>query len=176
MRILVLVVGSLLAVVSFGAHAGKLYKWVDNRGNVSYQDSPPPPGMGRVEEKNLREQRGANPGTVRGDRPSVVLYVAAKCAVCDIARNYLSKRKIPFAERNISADPKAQEELKARIGSSVLPVPVITIGTKLSTEYSQAWLDSELAAAGYGNASGQQAEGQAENQAEGGQPAEGRQQ
>ncbi len=37
-----LVLGALIAASAAGAHAGKLYKWVDENGRVRYGDSIPP--------------------------------------------------------------------------------------------------------------------------------------
>ncbi len=62
-------------------HSVKLYKWVDQAGNVTYQDHPPPSGSGAVEEKNIDPDQNAlkftiptvpvnttpvNPGSTRG--------------------------------------------------------------------------------------------------------------
>ena len=43
----------LLVALTTTAHAVKLYKWVDEDGRVTYQDRPPPPGTGTIEEKNI---------------------------------------------------------------------------------------------------------------------------
>ncbi|MFQ5995674.1 MAG: DUF4124 domain-containing protein [Acidiferrobacterales bacterium] len=41
------------------AHAVKLYKWVDEEGNVTYQDRPPPPHHGgKVKEKTIDPDAG----------------------------------------------------------------------------------------------------------------------
>ncbi len=39
-------------------HAVKLYKWVDEQGNVTYQDQPPPANASEVEEKNIDPNEG----------------------------------------------------------------------------------------------------------------------
>ncbi len=39
-------------------HAVKLYKWVDERGNVTYQDRPPPANASEVEEKDIDPNAG----------------------------------------------------------------------------------------------------------------------
>ncbi len=52
----------LVAVIGLGAtplavHAVKLYKWVDEEGNVTYQETPPPAGFGQVEVKDIDPDR-----------------------------------------------------------------------------------------------------------------------
>lgn len=41
------------------AYSVKLYKWIDEAGNVTYQDHPPPSGRGAVEEKNIDPDQNA---------------------------------------------------------------------------------------------------------------------
>ena len=53
----------LVAIIVLGAtplavHAVKLYKWVDEAGNVTYQDKPPPPGTDVVKEKTINPDEG----------------------------------------------------------------------------------------------------------------------
>ncbi|MCR4302493.1 MAG: glutaredoxin family protein [Sulfuricaulis sp.] len=131
------------------AQAGTLYKWVDSQGRVSYHDQPPPEGSGyRVEEKTVR---AAARSVSDQDKPEsnvpVILYSAPKCASCDLARLYLDKRKVPYAEKNVESDVKLQEELKEKSGS--LSVPTIIVGTKVMKGYLESLLEGELDAAGY---------------------------
>lgn len=128
----------------------KLYKWVDKYGNISYQDRPPPPGSGYVEEKDVQTSKGktgAADASGAAQKSPVVLYLIPQCSSCDLARAYLQKRKVPFAEKNIKGDFKLQEELKAKAGE--LSVPVILIGEKVLKGYTEAWLESELDQVGY---------------------------
>lgn len=39
-------------------HAVKMYKWVDEQGNVTYQDRPPPANASKVEEKHIDSNQG----------------------------------------------------------------------------------------------------------------------
>lgn len=142
-------VAVIALLMSLGAQAGKLYKWVDADGNVSYQDKAPPEDNGKVEYKDLGKEKAAKPDGLDdlAGRVPVVLYAIPKCAPCDMARNYLKGRGIPFADKDASTDIAVQTELRNRTGS--LSVPTIVIGDKIIGEYSQAWLDSELNQAGY---------------------------
>lgn len=144
-----LLVAVMALLLSFGVHAAKLYKWVDANGNVSYQDKPPPEDNGKFERKDLGKEKNAKPEGLEelAQRTPVVLYAIPKCAPCDLARNYLKTRGIPFADKDASTDIEVQTELRKRAGS--LSVPTIAVGEKVISEYSQAWLESELNQAGY---------------------------
>lgn len=147
---LIVVLATTLAVAP--AYAAKLYKWVDERGNVSYQDRPPPEGVGRVEEKTVREGRGVDSGspaaTEAATKSPVTLYMVPKCSPCDAARVYLKKRGVPFTEINVSEkNPQAQQEMVKKIGE--LSVPTITVGSKIMQGYVESLLAGELDQAGY---------------------------
>lgn len=148
--VLVLALG-LMLIAAPQAFAAKLYKWVDQHGNVSYQDQPPPPDKGKVEERYVGERAPAAMDNAAADAAAsaapVVLYSAAKCTPCDSARAYLRGRGVPYAEKNVQADRSLQKELLQKTGQ--LAVPTIMVGNKVMQEYSQAWLESELDQAGY---------------------------
>lgn len=133
------------------AQAGKLYKWVDRDGNISYHDKPPPAESGyRVEEKPIstgEKPKKGDPNAKVAEKFPVVLYSAPKCESCNLARTYLEKRKIPFTEKNVEVDLTLQEELKKKIG--VVSVPTITVGEKVMRGYLESLLEGELDAVGY---------------------------
>ncbi len=142
----------LAGLIATPALAARLYKWVDERGNVSYQDRPPPEGRGRVEEKNLRDGTGGDSGNPAAAeaaaRAPVMLYMVPRCNPCDAARLYLKKRGVPFTEINVSEkNPQAQEEMRKKVGQ--LSVPTITVGGKVMQGYVESLLAGELDQAGY---------------------------
>src|SRR5216684_6560463 len=148
MRQIFAIVLVLVAFAVTPAHAAKLYKWVDKNGNVSYQDSPPPPDAGRVEERNLATGSPAIKGKDDvAEKYPVVLYSVPKCSSCDLARAYLQKRKVPFSEKNVENDRKAQDELKEKAKS--VSVPTILVGEKVMSGYMESLLEGELDQAGY---------------------------
>ena len=55
--VIYLLLATALAVST--AQAEKLYKWVGKDGKVSYQDRPPPPDAGTVQETDLSARRSA---------------------------------------------------------------------------------------------------------------------
>jgi glutaredoxin len=155
---------ALLLMISAPVQAERLYKWVDQYGNVSYQDKPPPEGSGRVEQKNMRTKDTGAGGDV-GSKAPVTLYSAPKCTQCDIARMHLKKRKVPFSEIDVSEkNPEAQQEMVKKVGE--LLIPTLTVGSKVMRGYLESLLDGELDAAGYPKAAakappeGETAEGQ----------------
>lgn len=142
-----LIVLLLASLIAAPVSAARLYKWVDERGNVSYQDRPPPEGKGRVEEKTLRE--GGGPATAEAAaRAPVTMYMVPKCGPCDQARAYLKKRGVPFTEINVSEKHlQAQQDMIKKIGE--LSVPTITVGSKIMQGYIESLLAGELDQAGY---------------------------
>lgn len=137
----------VLCSVSMAYAAGKLYKWVDKDGNVSYHDQPPSDGTYRVEEKNISPKGESRASDEVVQKFPVVLYSAAKCASCDAARVYLRNRGVPFTEKNVEGDRKLQDELIKQGGG--LSVPTIMIGTKVMRGYLESLLEGELDQAGY---------------------------
>jgi hypothetical protein len=59
MRLAIVLVSLALWSYASTVHSVKLYKWVDQAGNVTYQDRPPPSGSGAVEEKNIDPDQNA---------------------------------------------------------------------------------------------------------------------
>jgi len=139
-------------VASMPVMAERLYKWVDQHGNISYQDRPPPEGRGgKVEEKSLGDRRrGAtspDPGSDGAQAP-VTLYTTSGCTPCDQARVYLKGREIPFREIDVSSrNPQAQQEMQKKVGE--LQVPTLTIGPKVLRGFTEPVVANELEQAGY---------------------------
>lgn len=128
--------------------AAKLYKWVDEAGNVSYQDRPPPPGQGRVEERPYPVDRAAAAAEPDARLPKVTLYVIPDCDACDQARTYLQSWDLEFTEKNVSSEhPDAQAEMKKKIGQ--LTVPVISVGDKAIRGFIEPSVRQALEDAGY---------------------------
>jgi len=150
-RINLLFVTALMAIGIPAAQADTLYKWVDSQGRISYHDQPQPEGAGyRVEEKVLgtgNKHKEEDKLAKIVEKCPVVLYSVPDCGSCDLARLYLQKRKVPFTEQNLNADPELQQTLKKKIGS--LSAPTIMIGEKVMKGYVESVLEGELDGAGY---------------------------
>jgi glutaredoxin len=130
-----------------GAHAQKLYKWVDKDGKVSYHDQPPTDAGYRVEEKRIGNTLKEDSQKQVAEKFPVVLYGTPKCSSCQAARAYLRNRGVPFTEKNVEGNRELQDELIKQAGE--LSVPTIKVGGKLMRGYIESLLEGELDDAGY---------------------------
>ncbi len=125
------------------ASAQTMYKWVDEQGNVTYQDQPPPDSAKKVDAYAAPSDEGG--GSQSGG--PVTLYSVPKCDACDLVRFLLQKNSVPFTERNPNEDRVAADELKKKTGQ--ISVPSLSIGDKLIMGYSSIVIRDELRNAGY---------------------------
>ena len=151
-----LAISGLMVTVSVAwvgiSNAASLYKWVDENGNVTYQDTPPPnnvefeetqytePGEASSEEEVVAMEEAArlNP---------VSLYTVPSCEVCDLVRLYLEKNQVPFAEKNVQSSISLQNELEDKSGS--LTVPTLVIGDLTLDGYSRSAITNALKQKGF---------------------------
>ena len=131
------------------AMATKLYKWVDEYGNVTYKDTPPVDESIKYKEEDISggSSSGGSAADEAAEKYPVVLYSTPSCSACNSARAYLQSRGIPFQDKNVEGDGKLQQELKQKAGE--ISVPTILIGSKVMRGYVQSLLEGELDAAGY---------------------------
>lgn len=148
--ILSFLLSSILSVLCVTAQA-QVYKWVDDKGNVTYSDAPPPKSAVKVEAKSFSSS----------DQSSVTLpfelaqavknmpitfYSSSNCAACDDARSFLKQNGIPFAEKTVTTSTDS-DKLKTVSGGT--QVPFLTMGrTKLTGFNSTVWRSS-LTDSGY---------------------------
>lgn len=141
------VLGLVLTCLPVGA--AQLYRWVDDKGNVEWRDTPPPAHAKNVEQRNV----GGN--TIQTSTMSYSLQQAVKnhpvtlwtfdCGPpCSDARGLLARRGIPYTEKNAQTNNDA---LKKLTGS--LEVPVLVVGAKQLKGYLESEWDTTLDAAGY---------------------------
>jgi glutaredoxin len=144
----ILIVGFTMLVVPL--HAAQLYRWVDEKGNVEWRDTPPPATAKKV------EQRSISTSTIpASDLPyslqqavknfPVTLWATDCGELCDRARAHLKRRGVPHTERNPQSDFAAFK--KAAGGGS--EVPLLFVGSTRLKGYSQSEWDSALDIAGY---------------------------
>lgn len=130
-----------------------VYKWTDKDGKTHFSDTPPPPdaktssqkrlGGGYVETENLpyatQVAMKSNP---------VTLYVGGDCgAPCTQGRDLLSKRGIPYAERDAQGNAADAEALKKLVGG--LDVPTLVVGESKFKGYEEGQWHSALDSGGY---------------------------
>jgi len=151
-----------LLFVCGAAQAGELYRWVDERGAVSYSDQPPPPSARKVEK--LKGKGKGN--VVEVDKESyelkqaknlspVMLYATACGQICDQATDLLKQRGIPYSSKDPSKEPEIAVELKKLTGA--LDVPVLVVGGSHYKGFDAATWNRLLDAANYPKAAEQKA-------------------
>lgn len=134
-----------VAVLTFSgsAVAATVYRWVDQAGHVTYQDTPPPPGAHDVQEQDLSSGASIS----RATHAPVIVYVIPHCPPCDSIRHFLTRRNVPFTEINIAADPKLRADMETKTGYA--SVPTVSVGKTNINGFIPSWLQSELTKAGY---------------------------
>ena len=150
---------ALLAVMGLLVFPGlaisqNLYKWVDEYGNVTYQDTPPPNSV-EYEEQNFSDPEaepapGGDVGQELNDaieRNPVTLYSIPECDACDLVRLFLENHSVPFAEKDIQGNLSYQQELQAVSGQ--LTVPTILVGSDVVDGYSRSGIRTALTSNGY---------------------------
>jgi hypothetical protein len=125
-------------------HAQKLYKWVDEDGNVSYQDTPPPNTAKSVEESELQRSQPEPAETVTTAQP-VVVYTVEDCDACEVLVLRLRQLEIPFTQQSL-LNKDIQAEILAV--SDSITAPTLKIGATFVEDFSDANLVSQLRQAG----------------------------
>jgi len=145
------------------AQAGDLYRWVDERGTVSYSDQPPPPSA-----KKAEKLKGKGKGNVvEVDKEShelkqakhlspVTLYVTACGQFCDQATDFLKQRGVPYTRKDPTKEPEIALELKKLTGA--VDVPVLVVGGSAFKGFDAATWSRMLDAANYPKAAEQKAQ------------------
>lgn len=143
---------ALATVWSLAANA-QVYRIVGPDGRVTFSDKPPPPDV-KASAAPVVPMAGGGaasstlPFELRTtvNRYPVVLYSGANCAPCDIARNFLTSRGVPFTEKTVSSadDVQALQRL-----SGAQSLPFATIGGQQLKGFSEQEWDQFLDAAGY---------------------------
>jgi glutaredoxin len=92
---------------------------------------------------------GASPGgtAAPGVKPVVTIYGTSWCGACRAARQYLTERKIPFADKDIERDPQAAQELSAKASKLGIPtdrVPIIDVRGRLLLGFDRARIEALL--------------------------------
>ena len=72
----------------------------------------------------------------------VVIYSTPTCPYCKRAKDYLSRKEIPYTDINVAADRDAAKEMIQKSGQ--MGVPVITIDDEIIVGFNQALLDKLL--------------------------------
>jgi glutaredoxin len=82
-----------------------------------------------------------------GGTPVVTIYGTSWCGACRAARQYLTERRVPFADKDIERDPAAARELGEKAAKMGIPtdrVPVIEVRGRLLQGFDRARIDALL--------------------------------
>lgn len=139
----------VLALAAVPASAAQLYRWVDEKGNVEWRDTPPPAHAKNVERRTVTGntiETSTLPYSVQQAvrKHPVTLWVFDCGDPCVKARTHLARRGVPHTERNAQKEP---EEMKKATGG--IDVPVLLVGTNQLKGYLESTWDAALDAAGY---------------------------
>lgn len=133
-----------LLATSQNAAAAKLYRWIGDDGEVSFQDQPPPARVISFQESTLRDS--SRDVDDKATTVSAVLYRVDDCQPCDATEGYLTTKGVAVESRNPDQDPIIANEMIERFGKAEVPITVV--GEDFVKGYSPLWLDSVLAKAG----------------------------
>ncbi len=123
----------------------------DKDGSIFFADRCPP-GTTRLGEKEVRSGPRRDAATELADVAKahpVVLYSVADCDACDLVRQLLKGRHIPYTEKDVGSDQIENQQALKAIGNGSIIVPTVAIGAQTFTGYSRVALDLGLDEAGY---------------------------
>jgi glutaredoxin len=141
----------LSIILAAGSAWAQQYRWVDEKGRVHYTDTPPPASAKNAQKKNLKpNELGEQPNyllTQAIRSAPVTLYTHAECKdPCQMARDVLNKRGVPFKEVPVVSQQQI-EDLKRLTGE--MSVPVMVVGGQVEKSGTAAAFNQALDAAGY---------------------------
>jgi len=142
----------LLLLLVGAANAAQMYRWVDSDGNVQYTDLPPPASAKDIQQKRISTDIADDDGMTYVVREAaknfpVTLFNTDCGNVCTNARALLTKRGVPFIEKNPEQKAADSAALKELIG--VLEVPVLKVGDTVLKGFKENDWNDALDTAGY---------------------------
>ncbi|MGH1361103.1 MAG: DUF4124 domain-containing protein [Burkholderiaceae bacterium] len=146
------------ALMASAAHAQ--FKWIDANGRIGYGDRLPDHKVKVLKSpvgRTVQAAASSNDTSVSDlpfelrnvtRRAPVVLYTSRVCDPCDLARQHLVKRGIPFSEKQVNSarDVAAFRDLGFPTDSGL---PVVTSGETRQIGYHGARWDDMLSKSGY---------------------------
>ena len=73
---------------------------------------------------------------------NITIYSTPSCVYCKMAKEYLTKKNIPYTEKDVASDMKAREDMVQKSGQ--LGVPVIDVDGNIIVGFDREKLN-ELA-------------------------------
>jgi glutaredoxin len=106
-----------------------------SRGAAPPPEAEPPPPI------------AADAGAAPAGTPVVTIYGTSWCGACRAARQYLTQRRVPFADKDVERDPAAARELGEKAAKMGIPtdrVPIIEVRGRLLQGFDRARIDALL--------------------------------
>lgn len=141
-----IVVAMLAAGSRFASAATTIVECIGRDGTTSYNAFCPPGSTKRAEHRYQPIHSAAGPSSA--DLPQVTLFSVADCDACDLVRNVLNTRDIPYSEKNVSDNKEFQDELRG-VADGSLSVPTVLIGETSLRGYNRSAIENALNQAGY---------------------------
>jgi hypothetical protein len=144
----------IMLVAAASASAQTTYRWTDKEGKVHYGDQPPAANEAKSVQQKKSSQLGVIPQEpsysqrqAMADFP-VTFYSHSQCGEpCTNGRDHLTKRGVPFADKDV-AGAADLATLKSLLGGDPV-LPVLQVGSRLVKGYQAGAWDNLLDAAGY---------------------------
>lgn len=164
-----MLIRTLLAMITlllaFSVAGAEMYQWVDDKGVVTFKDTPPPASKKSRKVKTYQEgdfaaappyqpapkARNDKSSAIAASKPpspakahftgTVEMYVTDWCGYCKKAEKYLTGKGIPYVAYDIEKDSAANKRHKELGGRGV---PLIVIGSNKMSGFSPEALDYYL--------------------------------
>ncbi|PKO70085.1 MAG: hypothetical protein CVU20_10870 [Betaproteobacteria bacterium HGW-Betaproteobacteria-14] len=143
----------LLLALSSQAVWAQPYKWIDAQGRTHYGDRPPADARARPVTAAINTYSGTpvlsasdKPAAAAVRREALVIYTTPTCGYCQAAKAHMSKRGIPYTERDVTISESYAREFRQKGGRGV---PLIVAGSRTLNGYSRESLEDLLKGAGY---------------------------
>ena len=154
MKSLRMALAVVLGVLSAGAASQTIYRWVDGNGRVHYTSEKPPEGAkGAALQSRISSYSGTPVVSGKAPAPSaaaaraeVKMYSTDWCGYCRQAREFFARSGIRYTELDIEKSTSAHAEYKSLGGRGV---PLIVVGDRRMSGFSEARLAQMLKAAGH---------------------------
>jgi glutaredoxin len=151
------VLTALLLASGWATPAYALYKIVGADGKITYTDRPVPlsensntvQNMGRSGTLTRDERRNTElPYELRqtAERYPVTLYTTEQCSPCNIARQLLRQRGIPYTEKTVNT---VQDSAALHTNTGARDLPALTVGSQVLAGLQTSEWHSYLDTAGY---------------------------
>lgn len=99
---------------------GKMYRWVDENGEIRVTNTPPPASVPEKKKETRREVRRQF-----SEDNEVELYVTSWCPYCKKAKAFFRQIRVPFKAYDVEKDPAAAARKKKLDTRSGVPFAVI---------------------------------------------------